>query len=485
MSGHKAERITKAGLLSWEQMELIHKEAVRLLEELGIEVDHPEGLEILEGAGARVDFDTRMVQFPEKMVMQALDDTPRRIILGARDPEKDCRLEPGGKLHSRNTGGMAHIRDLGSETVRDVTLADVAEFTRLVDGLEYIDFVAPIYAEDVDPAARELHVLKAMANNTTKHTNIRALDLRKLPYLAEAALILSGSEEKLRERPQLSILEAPIAPLKFPDVYVDTLFISGEYGIPVEVCSMPINGATGPITVAGMLLLTVVEHLATFAVANAAHPGTPVIWAPRYMTMDMSTGFAGLGIEGGLACAAATQMITEYYGMICDMHGPATNSIIPDGKSVLEECLAAFTTGYLGGPAVLAGAGGLELGLVANFEDLVISNEITGLVKRIIRGFEISEDTLGAEAIERVGVGGNFLTDPHTMKYLRAERYESRLIRPEVRADWVANGSVGFMEMVREKAEAILKNHRPEPLDTDLNKELDRLIAAAEKEFGN
>jgi trimethylamine:corrinoid methyltransferase-like protein len=69
------------------------------------------------------------------------------------------------------------------------------------------------------------------------------------------------------------------------------------------------------------------------------------------------------------------------------------------------------------------------------------------------------------------------------MKYLRAERYPSRLIRPEVRDDWVANGSVTFMEMVREEAEKILKEHHPEPLDEASNKELDRLIAAAEKEF--
>lgn len=481
----QGERIAGSGLLSHEDMDMIHSQALRLLAEKGVEIDHLEGLEILQGAGAEVDFDTRMAAFPESLIMKGLEDNPKKIVLGARDPEKDCVLEPGGKLYSRNTGGMAHIRDMGAETVRDVNLEDVAEFTRLIDGLDYIDFVAPIYAEEVHPAARELHVLKAMVSNTTKHTNIRALDLRKLPYLAEAAIILSGGEEELRKRPQLSILEAPIAPLKFPDVYVDTLFLSGKYGIPVEVCSMPILGATGPITIAGNILLTIVEHLATFAVAQAAHPGTPVIWAPRYPSMDMATGFTGMTIEGALASAAAAQMITEYYNMVCDLHGPATNSIIADGKCALEEAFAGFTTAYLGGPAVLAGAGGLELGLVANFEDLVIANEIFGVIKRILKGFEVNEETLGREVIERVGVGGNYLTDTHTMQFLRSERYESDLIRPEVRAEWVNNGSVNFRENVRKKAQDILANHQPEPMDSVKLKALDDLIKNAQKEFGD
>lgn len=478
------EHAVKSGLLSEDEMEMIHQHAVNLLQVKGLEIDHQDCLEILKGAGAEVDFETQMVRFSEDMIDDALAKTPRKIVLAARDPDKDCMLEPGGKMYTRNTGGMAHIRDMGSDTVREVTLDDVADFTRLVDGLEHIDFVAPIYAEDVDPSARELHVLKAMANNTTKHTNIRALDLRKLPYLAEAAQILSGSENDLRERPLLSILEAPIAPLKFPDVYIDTLFLSGEYGIPVEVCSMPNLGVTGPITVAGNILLTVVEHLATFVVAQTAHPGTPVIWAPRYVAMDMSTGFTGLTIEGALASAAAAQMVTEHYNMLCDMHGPANNSIVADGKSVLEDALAGFTTAYLGGPAVLAGAGCLELGLVANFEDLVVANEVFGLARRIIEGFEVNEETLAGEVIERVGVGGNYLTDDHTLKYLRSERFESTLIQPEVRAEWEAEGSVTFIEKVRNQAKEILGKHHPEPLEKQKQEALDDLIRAAEKEFG-
>jgi trimethylamine--corrinoid protein Co-methyltransferase len=462
-------------------MDAIHHQAVEFLVEVGVEVDHIQALGLLNEAGCRVNYKTGTIFFPESLIEHALELAPRQIRLGSRNPEKDLHLRAGGRMATRSTGGMAQIRDENQAHIRDITTEDTARFTRLIDGLDGIDIAAPIYARDVPDSIRDLKALQIMLQNTTKHINVQPAFPEQLPYLKEAGLILAGDQTQMRERPPFSLLAAPISPLKFPVISVETLLMGAEYGIPVEICPMPIMGATGPITIAGSLLLSIIEQLAAITLVQTIHPGSPVIWAPRFATMDMATGSTGVTLEGVLASAAASQMITGYYGMICDLYGPATNSILPDGKAVLEGSIPAFTTAYSAPPSILCGAGGLELGLTASLDQLVIDNEIIRLIRRIRTGFEITEAHLAAEVIERVGAGGNYLTDSHTMQFLRAERFPSDFLKPVMREDWEYSGRKDFQALVRNKVTRILRDHQPERLESDISEELEELIHRAGK----
>jgi trimethylamine--corrinoid protein Co-methyltransferase len=476
--------IAEARFLTREGMQKIHEQTLIVLERTGIGVDDDAALQMLADGGAKVDRLTNTVTFPADLIERCLKTVPRRITLAGRNPERDFVLEPGCKMRTRNAGGMTQIHDSESGEVRNATLADVGEFCRLIDGLEHIDYVAPVYPSDAPPETLELYVLETMLANTDKHINMRALTPRNLPYIVQMGEVVAGGKEQLKQRPVISILEAPISPLKFPDVFIDALFLGGEYGIPVEICSMPNFGATGPITLAGALLLSAAEHLATIVISQLAHPGAPLIWASRFASMDMSTGMTGMSVEGALASAAAAQLATEHYDLICNLHGPATNSIIPDGESVFDECVGAYVTGFAGRPSVLCGAGSLGIGMTASFEELVISNELHSVVRRVVDGFEVTDETLGADAIARVGIGGNYLTDDHTMKYLRSRRHDSAFMKAKTGDTWASSGSKDWFELARERARAILKEHQPTPLDEGLAAKLREIIDDAERAFG-
>jgi trimethylamine--corrinoid protein Co-methyltransferase len=476
--------IAEARFLTREGMEKVHEQTLLILERTGIGVDDDTALQMLADGGAKVDQQAKTVTFPAELVERCLATVPRRITLAGRNPDRDLLLEPGGKMRTRNAGGMTQVHDLETGNVRDAMLADVADFCRLLDGLEHIDYVAPVYPADAPSETLELYVLETMLASTDKHINMRALTPRNLPYIVAMGEVVAGGKEQLKERPVISILEAPISPLKFPDVFIDALFLGGEYGIPVEICSMPNFGATGPMTLAGALLLSAVEHLATIVISQLAHPGAPLIWASRFASMDMSTGMTGMSVEGAIASAAAAQLATEYYDLVCNLHGPATNSIIPDGESVFDECVGAYVTGFAGRPSVLCGAASLGIGMTASFEEAVISNELHSVVRTVVDGFEVTDETLGADAISRVGIGGNYLTDPHTMKYLRSKRHDSPFMKAKTGDTWASSGSKGYFEMARERARAILKEHQPTPLDEGVAARLREVIKDAEKDFG-
>ncbi|MFH2040874.1 MAG: trimethylamine methyltransferase family protein, partial [Chloroflexota bacterium] len=469
MNNENKSKMSGMQYLSVDGMQKIHEQALLILEKTGIQVEHETALKMLADAGAQVNFETQNVKFPVSLVEQCLASSPRSVLLAARDPNKDLVLEPGGKMYTRNTGGMAHIRDIDTNEVRDVTIKDTGDYTRLIDGLNNIDMVTPLFATDVSPQTRELKVLEAMLHNTVKHTNIRVLTRKNLKYVAEIGMAIAGSKDELRKRPYVSILEGPIPPLRFPDVMVDALLLGGEYGIPIEICSMPNIGATGPITLAGSLLLTIAEHLASFVVGEVAHKGTPIIWAPRYPNMDMATGMTGMCVEGAIVCAAAAQMVREKYGMVCDLHGPANNAVIPDAQAAMEGSFA-FITAFAGRPNILCGAGGLELGLVGSFTQLVLDNEIHSVVRRALEGFEVSDEMLGADAIARVGIGGNYLRDEHTIRHLRSERYFLKLLKPQTRDGWTTAGLKDLTTRATERAREIFEKHQTAYLEEEITK---------------
>ena len=468
-------------ILTQEGMEAIHNASIAVLKKTGVTVQHSEGLKLLESAGAAIDWDSRRVRIPESLVEKCLSSVPSQITFGARNPKRDLLAGHGLLPVTRNGGGSDLTLDLKTDELRALNTQDLRDYFRLMDGLEHIDFIAPVYARDLPEANRDVKVLEMMTANTDKHVHMRAYSKKSLEILIEIATIVAGSKESLKKRPILSLLEAPISPLTFPDVTVDAMFLCGEYGIPLELCCMPIAGGTGPVTLAGNVMLANAEFLACVVISQLHCPGAPLEYAPRCMIMDMKTtvGLTG-SIEGAMMAAAGAQLGREKYHAPVSLHGPWTDSVLPDEQSNLERTHFAFLAG-LAGTNVFSGAGMLEQGKTFSHLQLVMDDEIHAMVKMTLGGISTAGDRLGVEAIERVGPGGNFLIDELTLKYFKTERFFPSLLLRETRATWEAKGGKPYRERAREKALDILKNHQPNPLDEGVQKEIATLVERSEK----
>jgi trimethylamine--corrinoid protein Co-methyltransferase len=468
-------------MLSKEQVEEVHSASLAVLERTGISVEHKEALRLLEAAGASVDGATRRVQLTEELVEQCLQTVPSRITLAARNPEKDRVIEHGLLPVVRNGGGSDFTLDLDTGEFRPLNSDDLKSYIRLLDGLERIDLVAPVYAHDLPAIGRDIRVLELMFANTDKHVHMRAYSKQSLEFILRMATVVAGSKESLKQRPILSLLESPISPLVFVEITVDALFLCGEYGIPLELCCMPIAGGTGPITIGGNMMLANAEFLACVVISQLANPGAPLEYASRCMIMDMKTGIGLTGsMEGAMMAAAGAQMAREKYNVPVSMHGPWTDSMLPDGQSDLERANFALMAG-LAGANVLAGAGMIEQGKTFSHVQLAVDDEIHGMNRLALSGFSTSGDYLGVEAIDRVGPGGNFLIDAHTLKYLRTERFFSQLMVRQTRESWESAGGKDLRERARERVKQILADHEPAPLGDTVAREIASLVQASEK----
>jgi trimethylamine--corrinoid protein Co-methyltransferase len=466
--------------LSDAQIEKIHEGSLDILENTGIKVELEEGLKVLDEAGAKVDHQTGRVKIPRELVARCLETMPQEFAYAARNPEKDCYMEPGGRLYSRTAGSPDFIIDIDTDEWRAVTIADVKDLYTVMDALDGISIITSAFAQDWPKFGRDILMLREMFDHTDKHIHLRTDTVETFPHMLEMAAIVAGGREQLKERPIVSLLEGLVCPLRYIDVMVNALLLCGEYGIPLEVCCMPMAGSTGPVTMVGNLQLLNTEFLGGVVISQSAHPGAPLVYAPRPMLMDLKTGFSLAGsIDGEMAAVAGVQM-AHYYNVPVSVHGQWSDSVTDDGQSIFEHTYTALM-GAFSGANILVGAGSIQETLTISHAQLVIDDEINRTCFRALEGFAVDKDRLAVEAIARVGPGSNFLADEHTVRFCRGERYTPELFYRGSIEGWEASGRKTFRDRAKEKARAILEEHKPNPLPEEISKALDEYVSYAFK----
>jgi trimethylamine--corrinoid protein Co-methyltransferase len=329
----------------------------------------------------------------------------------------------------------------------------------------------------------EVEAFDAAARNTTKPLVGAVISDREVRFLHRAFSVIAGSEQRLRERPMFAIGVSPISPLALSEDGCAAMCLAAELAIPTRILPAPMLGGTAPMTFAGALALQNAELLAGLTLMQVAQPGCPVVLAPRLSVMDMRTGYSSYGTpELGMASACATQL-AHSYGLPVDAVGLSSDSPTSDEQMGYEKAMNGVVAA-LAGTNWLSGPGGGGSGKSASLEQLVIDNEIVAMICRLLGVFEVNEDTLALEVIDRVGPRGNFLSQPHTARHLRSEEhYYPALSRRLEWEQWVAEGSRDIVAEARDKAREILRSHQAPPLSEDVTRELDQILEGTRREY--
>lgn len=460
-----------------DQVKKIHTNAVELLENHGFMVEHHGALEILRDNGAEVDFEKQVVKVKSDLIEKCMSSTVSRFVLGARDPSKDVVVETN--LRSpvfRNGGGVDKIIDINTGEFRNMHLSDITELFRVLDALDFINVVSPLYPQDIPGKIRDLVTLETLFQNTSKHVNIRTFSKKNLDVLVKMGEIVAGGQENFRKKPVFSLFDSPLSPLKFPELTVDVFITAGKYGIPLYMANLPIAGATGPFTLAGMVQLLHSELLASVIICQLANPGAPMLLHPLAMTMDWRTGMGlSASIESTIMTAGSIQVANEIFNMPVDVHGPWSDTHIADSQSAIERTFQTLFPA-LSGAASIAGFGDVQEGMAFCPIQLGIDEELVGFTLKALEGIPVDDDRLSVDAIKRVGFGGNFMTDETTINYLRTDYYEPKILNRLSREEWVKAGSKDINARAKERIKKLIAEHQPVPLDKAISKELRTLV---------
>jgi trimethylamine--corrinoid protein Co-methyltransferase len=294
------------------------------------------------------------------------------------------------------------------------------------------------------------------------------------------AAALVGGEEELRKKPTIAGYVDPVSPLIHDKEMIEGLMEYASYGQPIFITVMALAGATGPATLAGVLVQQNAEILSGLLIAHLVNPHAPVIYGTVSCPLDMRTGVSSTGSpEAGLLSVAATQ-IARYYGIPSDV-GAQSNAKVSDAQASYEKTMSLIMAVMAGADFIDLFAGSMESYMTTSYEQMVIDNELAGMALRCAEGIKVNAETIAKDVIDRVGPGGHYLADKHTLDWFKKEHYRPKLSDRRTRIDWEKSGGKDIREEARNRAKEILANHEPEPVDPTVWREIEKIIKEIEK----
>ena len=137
----------------------------------------------------------------------------------------------------------------------------------------------------------------------------------------------------------------------------------------------------------------------------------------------------------------------------------------------------------LAGANLIYGLGMIEMGMTIDFGQLVMDNEFARMIKFVLHGVPVNDETLAVDAIREIGIGKNFLGHISTFNHMKSQS-QPQLIDRKMRERWTAAGSTDMHQRALEEARHILETHKPDPLPDGVLAALRGIVEEAEEELG-
>jgi trimethylamine--corrinoid protein Co-methyltransferase len=467
--------------LSQDQIHDIYLGALDILQNTGVRVRETSVLKTLKGAGCLIDGE--IVKMPTYLVDELIRKAPRRFTIYGRGPNTKVRMEDR-RVHFQPMIGRLNILDTQTKKKRRTTLQDVANLIKIADALPnyhilHSGAVMP-HIEGIPDEFSHVYGYLASVKNSSKVIKGTCRGKNKALDCIRMASSVAGSEKELREKPNIFTTYNVISPLEHGKEMLEGLVEYVKYGLPVDITSEPQMGATSPVTLAGTLVQQTAEVFSGIVIAQVINPGTPVFFGTCGAAMDMRYGTIALGgVEAGLLNAAHAQ-IAQFCEVPSRGTGANTQSKVLDFQAGYEKTITLLMPA-LAGINMVFYPGTIEHAETISLESLVIDHEICSIVSRALKGIKVNEDTSALDLINKVGPGGHFLKERHTIDYLETEHYAPKLADRRKREDWEKDGSKNLADVAEEEVQRLLLEYKPLPLQEKVEEELLQIIKEVEK----
>jgi len=470
LAGHTCKKPCDG--LTQEEVERICRGALEVLAEAGMVVAHPKALALLQEAGCSVDQAAQRVRFPRDLVQWAIAQSPETFQQQARNP--DLTLNWGGAtVYFGAFPGFTSL-DLATGERRVSTVEDLARLSRLCDAMPEVHTICQPtpHLSDKPPEVVMEWVLATTFRNTEK-TTMGAAFGGCSKWVVEMCTVLG-------QQVHGSICMA--SPLTVPVDQAQGVLDYAGAGHPLHLLSGPMRGASGPATMAGTLVLQTAEILGGHVLGQLVRPGNGAIYVGYATPMDMRLGTMASGsIDVGIMGAASGQ-IARYLGMPSAVFFPMTDAKLPDAQASYERHLQALLCAQAGVNHIMA-LGGLENEGAFSPEQMVIDNEVCGMIGKVLEGIRVDDERLAVDLIKEVGpIPGNYLGKEHTRRHWKEDYFLPKVSVREGYDAWLAGGSKGVLERAAEIASRLMATHQVAPLSPEVDRELDRILAAVEAE---
>ncbi|MDI6825471.1 MAG: trimethylamine methyltransferase family protein [Bacillota bacterium] len=450
-------------VLSDSEIREIHDAAVRVLAECGVFVDYRRALEHLAAKGADVDFSSGRVRFPPALVESALQACPPSFSL--YDREGNVALEVGGDEVHFATGSCA-IRYQEDGSARPSRAEDLVRLARVADTLPQIHLQSTaVVAGEAPKTLSDTYRLYLVLTNSSKPIITGAFSEQGLWDMK--SLLDAVTLDRTPDAPCAVFDVCPSPPLKWTAISAANVMDGAAAGLPIEFVSMPMPGAASPATLAGSVVVHTAETLSGVVLAQTVRRGARLVWGGAPVQFDMRCGTTPLSAVEATLIGVATAQMGKHYGLPTHTYAALSDSKLVDAQAGTETALSGLLAA-LARINLIAGVGALDFVGTQSCEKLVLDAEVCGMIGRVLRGIEVSPQTLATDLIVELGPGGDYLSQAHTRRWFKAESYlPGPVIDRLDRKGWEQGGSSDAWSRARTQVQRILAQHQPVPLDPE------------------
>jgi trimethylamine--corrinoid protein Co-methyltransferase len=469
-------------VLTEDQIEAIYYAALRVLYETGVRVYDKEGVEVAYSGGAIVEETTEQssrVRVPHYMVDKARATVPSKVVVIG--PDRKHRMELyKNQMYFGGGSDTPFTIDPYSGERRRATYKDVKNFARIGQALPNYDFHMSLgITQDTAVGTYDRWQYLAMLEGTSKPINITAVDIEGVRDQLEMAYIRLGGKQEWKKGPIFSLYIEPVSPLSHSQEVIQKLLFSCDNDIPFVYTPCPLAGATAPTTLAGLLVQALAESLFGIVLSQLRKPGSQIIIGGLMSNMDMLTTIYCYGSPEMALLSAGYTDITKWLRVPEYETAGCCDTKIFEEQSAMEASINIATAALIGGN-MIHDVGYLDSGLTSSMELMVASDEIISMLKRIMRGIPVNDDTMALDVMEAVGPGGHYMEQDHTFERFKTEIWRPKLIDRQNWENWNMAGAKRYGERVHERVIELLETETEPLLDDAMFKEMRRICELAD-----
>ena len=472
----------KIKLLENELVERILAEAFELMMNPGVKVQSPAAAELVASAGARVE--DGIAHVPEDLARKALSTVPNEFFLYDRAGKPTVRYG-GDTVHFDPGSSCVHVLD--PETLEHKT-SQAADLVRIVQVAEMLPQYAAqstaVVCNDVPKEIGDLYRLFLVLLYSDKPVITGAFTSRSTQMMIDLVAADSGGYEALRAKPRTVFDVCPSPPLNWSAFGAQNLIDLARAWVPAQVVSMPLAGATAPVTLAGAVVQHAAECISGITIHQLAQPGAPVVWGGAPTIFDMRFGTTPMGAVETAMIDAAYAQVGKQLGLPTHTYLGASDSKVIDAQAGMESGLTAVI-GALAGINMISGAGMLDFLACHSAEKLVVDAEAIAMSLRLLEGIEARTETLATAMFAQVGLHSDFLKLKETRRLFKQEQYlPSPVIdRGSLRA-WQEAGSHDTFARARARTQELLAAYKRPQLLTEAERAMRDLIEREARRVG-
>jgi len=461
-------------LLDRPLIERIVGEAFQLIERPGVRVA-PYVVELLRGAGVAVE--DGVAHIPETVARKALETAPRGFSLYDRGGRPVVQYE-GDKVHFDPGSSCLNILDPKTQQARPAQAADLVRLVQVTEMLpQFAAQSTAMVCNDVPPEIGDWYRLLLVLWYSEKPVVTGAFSAASLHTLLELLALESGGAEELRRRPRAIFDVCPSPPLNWSEFASQNMVDLARAGVPAEIVSMPLAGATAPVTLAGSVVQHAAECISGITIHQLAQPGAPIVWGGAPAIFDMRSGKTPMGaIETAMLDVACSE-VGKYFGLPTHAYLVAGDGRLVDAQVAMESGMSA-ALGALAGINMISGAGMLDFLACHSIEKLVIDAEAIASAQRLIDGIQPHGESLAVDMFAKTGLNGDFLKLKETRALFRKEQHFPSAVVDRGLAG-IDETAPGILERAQQRVEELLSSYQRHALSPEREQ---AMIAFAQRE---